>query len=277
MPAHPLLILKLKEALSDHMQSLPSAPVEVEDYKHLETLDGFVKNAEVDKWVKEMSAALEPIAVHDWLEWSMHFLLQLATLVEHECEVKIKREKVYVLEEHVTEVQVKEDAQLAHCKAHEAEKWTLFIAEKISVDEFEGDVSTVSDAGKDKGCMTKRKTAEVIVGDSEGSPSAEIIPNDSLIVKAEVFEFKASGSSGSRPRLTAHSSSSSTTVTLHFLKKSVDKLEQLVTDMITWHLESNARKLAMVLAECEIDKRELEKVRREICAVKRALDENVED
>ncbi|THH17640.1 hypothetical protein EW146_g3213 [Bondarzewia mesenterica] len=297
MPAYPLLVSKLKEALSDHMKLLSSVLAEVEDYimwrktfaeylKHLETLDVFVKDAEVNNWIEEVSTVLELITMYDWLEWGTHFLPQLTTLVRHECEVMIEYEKVYILKEHVAAAKVKEDTWLslrlmlldtANTGEQEADTEMTALSSETG-----GNISAVSNTGKGKGCVTKRKTAEVT--------ATKIIPSDAPVVKTEAAKSKASGSSGSRLRLTAHSSRSSTTATSHFLKKSVDEQKRLASevmstsesgmsltrltrmeDTITWCLESNACKLAMVLAECEMDKRELEKVRHEIHTVKRAL------
>ncbi|THH15276.1 hypothetical protein EW146_g5170 [Bondarzewia mesenterica] len=197
MPAHPILIAKLKEVLSDHMKSLPGAPADLEDYvvwgkmfigylNCLEMLDGFMPDADVDKWVEEVSAALELIAIHEWLEWGTCILPQLLAL-----------------EKQAVAAKAKEEAQIAHCKVCKAEKLALLMADKISPDDFErnsdddqmsldvmsmgdldgdmemtaptsetgGDISMVSDSGKGKVCAEKQKTAEVAV-----------IPNGAVLV-----------------------------------------------------------------------------------------------
>ncbi|THH15834.1 hypothetical protein EW146_g4704 [Bondarzewia mesenterica] len=74
MPAHPMIIAKLRDTLCDLMKSLPEAPAEPEDYivwgkkfmrvlNRLETLDRYIIDTEVDAWVKDVSAMLEPIAM----------------------------------------------------------------------------------------------------------------------------------------------------------------------------------------------------------------------
>ncbi|THH15793.1 hypothetical protein EW146_g4738 [Bondarzewia mesenterica] len=361
MPAHPLLIVKLKEVLSDHMKSLPGPPAELEDYvawgktfvgylNRLKTLDGFVLDADITKWVAEVSASLEPVAV-----------------CTHS-------------KEQVVAAKVKEEEHLVHYKVREVEKLALLMADKISPDDFEqnsdddlmsldlvnlgefdadtemtaltsetgGDVSTASNVGKGKSHAEKRKTVEVLVGDTavaakqpKGAtcdpkviPEGAILVNDTCYhcanefhfmyacyrlsgadtctkctqdkkccslstkaarsaiptIKVELAEKKGSSSSTPRPKPTAHSSGSSTMTTTVFLKKSMAEHEKLTSevaasvepgmslpglinaeDIITWHMESNACELAIVLAEREADKRELEKVRREIHIAKRAL------
>ncbi|THH17721.1 hypothetical protein EW146_g3154 [Bondarzewia mesenterica] len=96
------------------------------------------------------------------------------------------------------------------------------------------------------------------------------------VIKVELIKKKAFSSSAPHPKL--------------FLKKLVAECEKLtsevvvsvesrmllpglinVEDMITWHLKSNTRELAIILSERESDKRELEKVRHKIRAAKRDL------
>ncbi|THH15833.1 hypothetical protein EW146_g4705 [Bondarzewia mesenterica] len=114
--------------------------------------------------------------------------------------------------------------------------------------------------------------------------------NSVSVIKIKLAKNKASSSSAPHPKPVTRSSESSTTTTTQFLKKSVAECEKLVSkvavsvesgmslpslinaeDMITWHLESNARELAIILGEHESDKHELEKVRCEIHAAKREL------
>ncbi|THH17642.1 hypothetical protein EW146_g3211 [Bondarzewia mesenterica] len=119
MPAHPILIAKLKEVFSDHMKLLPGALADLEDYvvwgkifieylNHLETLNGFMPDTDVDKWVKEC-----------------------------ECKVAAKYEKAWAQEEQAIAVKAKEEAQITHRKVHEVEKLALLIADKILLDNFE--------------------------------------------------------------------------------------------------------------------------------------------
>ncbi|THH20445.1 hypothetical protein EW146_g899 [Bondarzewia mesenterica] len=344
MPAHPLLIAKLKEVLSDHMKSLPGVPAELKDYvvwgkmfigylNHLEMLDGFVLDADITKWVEEVTAA-----------------------------------------------KAKEEECLTYCKVHEAEKLALLMADKISPDDFEwnldddlmlldlvslgefdantemtvltsetrGDVSAASDVEKGKGHAEKCKTAEVSVSDpvvttkqpKSATHDLKVIPEGAILVnntcyhcvnefhfmyacyqllgmdrctkctqdkkrcslsteaarstipmiKVELAKKKDSSSSTPHPKPTARSFRSSTMTTAVFLKKSMVKRKKLMSevvasvepsmslpglinaeDMITWHMESNACKLAIILAEHEANKHKLEKVRRKICIAKRAL------
>ncbi|THH10999.1 hypothetical protein EW146_g8189 [Bondarzewia mesenterica] len=380
MPAHPLLIAKLKEVLSDHMKSLPGPPAELEDYvawgkmfvgylNRLEMLDGFMPDADITKWVAEVSASLEPVAVREWLEWGARILPQLSALVTREHEVAAEWEKVRVQQEQVTAAKAKEEEWLAHRKVREAEKLAWLMADKISPDDFEqnsdddlmsldlanlgefdadteitaptsetrGDVSAASNAGKGKGRAEKCKTTEVSVSDPaviakrpKGAtrdlkviPEGAVLVNDTCYrcanefhfmyacyrlpgadrctkctqnkkrcslsteaarsaiptIKVELAEKKGFSSSTPRPKPTAHSSGSSMTITAAFLKKLVAEREKLASvvaasvepgmslpglinaeDMITWHMESNTRELAIVLAECEADKHELEKL-----------------
>ncbi|THH07697.1 hypothetical protein EW146_g9233 [Bondarzewia mesenterica] len=359
MPAHLLLIMKLKEVLSDHMKLLLGTPAEPEDYvvwgkmfigylnlqNHLEMLDGFVPDADVTKWVEE---------------WGMRVLPQLSALVTREHEVAAEWENVHVQQEQVAAAKAKEEERLAHHKVREAEKLALLMANKISPDDFEcnsdddlmlldlvslgelegdtemtaltsetgGDVSGASDAEKGKGHAEKRKTTKVLVSDAAVTakqskrttrdpkliPEGAILVNNTcyrcvtefhviyacyqlpgadsaiLTIKVELANKKGSSSAGPRPKPTAHSSGSSTSSAVAFLKKSVAEREKLASevaasvepgtslpslintkDMITWHLESNAHELAIILAERKANKRELEKVRRKIRIAKWAL------
>ncbi|THH05358.1 hypothetical protein EW146_g9924 [Bondarzewia mesenterica] len=291
MPAHPILIAKLKEVLSDHMKSLPGAPADLEDYivwgktfvgylNHLEMLDGFTLDADVDKWVEEVSAALEPITIHEWLEWGMRVLPQLSALVQREREIATKCEKAWAQEEQAAAAKAKEEARIAHRKIREAEKLALLMADKISPDDFEhnsddeqmGDISVVSDSGKGKGRAEKWKTAEVTV-----IPNGAVLVNDPCdhcasdfsilyacycipgaekctkcaqdkkrcllvttasrgtipVIKVELADTTASGSSVPRPKLTARLLGSSTISTMTFAKKPLDELERLTMEGAT--------------------------------------------
>ncbi|THH06594.1 hypothetical protein EW146_g9564 [Bondarzewia mesenterica] len=184
MPAHPMIVAKLKDALRDLMKSLPKAPAEPEDYivwgkKSVggpETLDGYIADTEINAWVAA--------------------------------------EKVREQEAQIAVAKVKESERAKHCKVREAEKWELFMANQISAEEVEqnskdepmsvdilsigdadvdtemmaltsetgGDVSAVSDAGKGKGHLEKRKPAEVT-----GSKSVVVVkqPKCTVVTQRE--------------------------------------------------------------------------------------------
>ncbi|THH12875.1 hypothetical protein EW146_g7280 [Bondarzewia mesenterica] len=335
MPAHPILIAKLKEVLSDHMKLLPGAPTDLEDYvvwsktfigylNCLETLDGFMLDADVNKWIEEVSAALEPIAICEWLEWGMHVLPQLLALVQCEHEIATEREKARAQEEQATAAKAKEEARITHRKVREAEKLALLMANKISLDDFEcnsddeqmsldvtsmgdvdgdtemtaltsetgGDISVVSDFEKGKGRAEKQKTAEVAVSElaiaakrakratqhePKVIPDGAVLVNDPCdrcasdfsiiyacycvpgaekctkcvqdkkrcslvteasrgavpVIKVELADTTASGSSVPRPKPTVRSSGSSTISAVTFVKKPLDELERLAMEGAT--------------------------------------------
>ncbi|THH07632.1 hypothetical protein EW146_g9258 [Bondarzewia mesenterica] len=256
MSAHPMIIAKLKDTMHNLMKSLFEAPEEPEDYIvwgnkkfvgiliHQSFRDpGWVHEAE--KWELFMANKISAEEV-EWNSEDEQMSLKVGSLGDHNMNTKMT----------------------------------------VLTSETRGETSAISNIRKGKGCIEKWKTSEVVASESmvvtkwpkcATQCEPKVIPEGAIpvnnmcyytvpVIKIELAEKKASSSSAPHLKPVAHLSGS-TSVEFKMSLLGLINAE----DMITWHLESNAHELIIILAECESDKHELEKVRCEVRAVKRAL------